>query len=51
MIHLMIDPRTGETVRFMQNDIVSVPTLEKGARLYITKNRFGSRPLTNMGRK
>lgn len=37
MIHLMIDPRTGETVRFMQNDIVSVPTLEKGARLYITK--------------
>ena len=37
MIHVMIDPRTGETVRFMQNDIVSVPTLEKGARLYITK--------------
>ena len=33
----MIDPRTGETVRFMQNSIISVPTLEKGAKLYITK--------------
>ena len=33
----MIDPRTGETVRFMQNNIISVPTLEKGAKLYITK--------------
>lgn len=37
MIHVMIDPRTGETVRFMQNNIISVPTLEKGAKLYITK--------------
>ena len=33
----MIDSRTGETVRFMQNNIISVPTLEKGAKLYITK--------------
>lgn len=37
MIHVMIDSRTGETVRFMQNNIISVPTLEKGAKLYITK--------------
>lgn len=37
MIHVMIDPRTGETVRFMQNNIISVPTLENGAKLYITK--------------
>lgn len=37
MIHVMIDPQTGETVRFMQNNIISVPTLEKGAKLYITK--------------
>lgn len=37
MIPVMIDPRTGETVRFMQNNIISVPTLEKGAKLYITK--------------
>lgn len=37
MIHVMIDPQTGETVRFMQNNIISVPTLEKDAKLYITK--------------
>lgn len=33
----MIDSRTGETVRYMQNDIISLPTIEKGARLYVTK--------------
>lgn len=51
MIHVMIDPRTGETVRFMQNNIISVPTLEKGAKLYITKNQYGLQRLANTERK
>ena len=45
----MIDPRTGETVRFMQNDIISVPTLDKGAKLYITKKPIWIATVVNHG--
>lgn len=46
---VMIDPRTGETVRFMQNDIISVPTLDKGAKLYITKKPIWIATVVNHG--
>lgn len=49
MINYYVNNATGEVVRYMQNDIISIPSMEKGSKLYFPKKSVWIASLSNRG--
>lgn len=49
MINYYVNNATGEVVRYMQNDIIVIPSMEKGSKLYFPKNSVWIASLSSRG--
>lgn len=49
MINYYVNNTTGEVVRYMQNDIIIIPSMEKGSKLYFPKNSVWIASLSSRG--